>query len=168
MPGTRFKVEEFRLVSSLSWIYFFTYRFSRMGPNYILYQIYILSSRFPIRGRLVVGHLGKMAKNCIEITKSTFFGQNSWEAWREKSIFWVVRGNPRSLLHLGKPCSYIFEQHHTIYHTTYQSIFSRVCRFARILSLEVKYDAQASSTILAIQDRWSVHSRMSVRVRTRG
>ena len=38
---------------------------------------------------------GKMAKNCMKITKSTFWGQNSGGHGGGKSIFWVVRGSPQ-------------------------------------------------------------------------
>ena len=39
------------------------------------------------------GHnLGKMAKNCMKITKSAFFGQNSQGTWGCKPIFYVVGG----------------------------------------------------------------------------
>ena len=34
------------------------------------------------------GNLGKMAKNCMEITKSTFWGQNSGRHWGTP---WVLR-----------------------------------------------------------------------------
>ena len=35
--------------------------------------------------------LGKMAKNCMKITKPIFLGQNSVGTWRgDKPIFWLV------------------------------------------------------------------------------
>ena len=54
---------------------------------------------FPNWGRLVGGdNFGKMAKNCMEITKSAFFGQNSGGTWGgDKPIFWVLGGDPPSV-----------------------------------------------------------------------
>ena len=45
---------------------------------------------FPMRGWLQGNNWGKMAKTCMKITKSTFFGQNSGSNRRDKSFFLSV------------------------------------------------------------------------------
>ena len=40
------------------------------------------------------GNLGKMAKNCMKMTKSSFWGQNSGGYGGNKLIFWVVGAIP--------------------------------------------------------------------------
>ena len=40
--------------------------------------------------------LGKLAENCMKITKSLFLGQNIGGTWGDKPIFGVVGGSPSS------------------------------------------------------------------------
>ena len=48
----------------------------------------LCSSGFPKWGRLMWrGNLGKMAKNCMKMTKSAFLGQNSGATWRGQRNF---------------------------------------------------------------------------------
>ena len=45
-------------------------------------------------------NLGKMVKNSMKITKSTFWGAKQWGTWRgDKLIFWVVGQSPPVPLH---------------------------------------------------------------------
>ena len=47
-----------------------------------------MTAGFPIGGRLVGGAIiGKRAKNCMKITKSTFLGQNSRRPWGASQFF---------------------------------------------------------------------------------
>ena len=49
------------------------------------------------------GNLGKMAKNCMKMTKSSFWGQNSGGYGGNKLIFWVVGAIPPPPPTRGKP-----------------------------------------------------------------
>ena len=57
-------------------------------------------SGFPIWVRLVGDILGKMAKNCMKITKSTFFAQNRGGTWGQANCLGSAGGIPPSLLQL--------------------------------------------------------------------
>ena len=59
-------------------------------------------SRVSQMGSTGRGNLGKMAKNCMKLTKSTFLGQNSGGHGGDKPIFRVVWGSPQSPLPLGE------------------------------------------------------------------
>ena len=54
--------------------------------------------------------------------------------------YMLIWTGPTFILYQTYILSNIFAQCNTIYHTTYHSIFSPVCRFARVSSLEVKYN----------------------------
>ena len=65
-------------------------KYVRLGVHFLLKPL--LYSGFPSWIQLVGVILGKMAKNCMKITKSTFLGQSNEGTWRDKSIFWVMGG----------------------------------------------------------------------------
>ena len=50
------------------------------------------------------GNLGKMAKNCMKMTKLAFLGQNNGGDMGGQANFSVSGGIPPSLPPLGKPC----------------------------------------------------------------
>ena len=68
--------------------------------------VFWFSAGFPIRVQLVGDILGKMAKNYMKFTKSTFLRQNSgWDIVRKSQFFGNVGGIPPDPPHKGKPCS---------------------------------------------------------------
>ena len=68
--------------------------------------VFWFSAGFPIRVQLVGDILGKMAKNYMKFTKSTFLRQNSgWDIVRKSQFFGNVGGIPPVPPHKGKPCS---------------------------------------------------------------
>ena len=83
----------------------------KSNPNREVSNVYQEKPGFLIRHWLVGDILTRMAKNCMKITKSTFWGQNSGgETWGAKQIFWVLgctspipptRGKPESRIQNG-------------------------------------------------------------------
>ena len=70
-----------------------------------MYFVYWNQSRypgFPIRGQLLQGNLGKMATNCIKITKTTLLGQDREEICRGQANFLVSKGVTLVPLNQGK------------------------------------------------------------------
>ena len=68
-------------------------------------------SGFPIWVLLVGDILGKMAKNCMKITKSTFFAQNREGTWGQANCLGSAGGiPPQSSPTSGNPASYSWTQ----------------------------------------------------------
>ena len=73
--------------------------------------VFWFSAGFPIRVQLVGDILGKMAKNYMKFTKSTFLRQNSgWDIVRKSQFFGNVGGIPPAHPTRGNPA---LVRHHT-------------------------------------------------------
>ena len=78
-----------------------------------------MSQNFPNWVNWWEGNLGKMAKNCMEITKLAFLGQKSGGTQGVKPIFQVVGGSPQSPPARGNSVSMYEIKHQFILCTSY-------------------------------------------------